>query len=45
MALVKSDAVQQVAQEMLDAYRETLGIETAYLITRPGAGARILYQA
>lgn len=45
VALVKSDSVEQVAHEMLDAYRDTLGIETAYLVTRPGAGARILYQA
>ena len=45
VALVKSDAVEQVAHEMLDAYRNALGIETAYIVTRPGAGARILYQA
>ena len=45
VALVKSDSVEQVAHEMLDAYRDALGIETAYLVTRPGAGARILYQA
>ena len=45
VALVKSDAVQQVAEEMIEAYRNALGIETDYLITRPGEGARVLYQA
>ncbi len=45
VALVKSDAVEQVAEEMIEAYRNTLGIETTYLITRPGEGARVLYQA
>mgnify|MGYP003297048740 CR=1 FL=1 len=32
-------------KEMIEAYRNALGIETAYLITRPGEGARVLYQA
>ena len=45
VALVKSADVEQVAKEMLEGYRETLGIETAYLVTRPGAGARLLYKA
>ena len=44
VALVKSADVEKVAQEMLDGYREALGIETSYLITRPGDGARILFQ-
>ena len=45
VALVKSEDVEKVAQEMLDGYREALGIETTYLVTRPGEGARVLYQA
>lgn len=45
VALVKSADVQQVAEEMIEAYRNALGIETTYLITRPGEGARVLYQA
>lgn len=45
VALVKSEDVEKVAQEMLDGYREALGIETTYLITRPGEGARILWRA
>ena len=45
VALVKSEAVQQVAEEMIEAYRNALGIETDYLITRPGEGARVLYKA
>lgn len=45
VALVKSDTVEQVAHQMLDAYRDALGIETSYIVTRPGDGARILYQA
>ena len=40
-----NEAVQQVAEEMIEAYRNALGIETDYLITRPGEGARVLYQA
>ncbi len=42
VALVKSQAVEQVAREMLEGYRETLGIETSYIVTRPGEGARVL---
>lgn len=45
VALVKSDSVEQVAKEMIEAYRKELGIETTYLVTRPGEGARVLYQA
>ena len=45
VALVKSEDVEQVAKEMLDGYRDALGIETTYLITRPGEGAHLLYQA
>jgi galactokinase len=45
VALVKSESVQQVAEEMIEAYRNALGIETDYLITRPGEGARVLYKA
>ena len=45
VALVKSADVEQVAHEMIEAYRNALGIETTYLITRPGEGARVLYQA
>ena len=45
VALVKSEAVQQVAEEMIEAYRNALGIETDYLITHPGEGARVLYKA
>lgn len=45
VALVKSADVEKVAEEMLDAYRNALGIETTYLITRPGEGARVLYKA
>ena len=45
VALVKSDSVEQVAKEMLEAYRKELGIETTYLVTRPGEGARVLYKA
>ena len=45
VALVKSEDVEKVGQEMLDAYREALGIETSYLVTRPGEGARVLYKA
>ena len=45
VALVKSEDVEKVAEEMLEAYRNALGIETTYLITRPGEGARVLYKA
>ena len=42
---VNNITVQQVAEEMIEAYRNALGIETDYLITRPGEGARVLYKA
>ena len=45
VALVKSEDVEKVAQEMLEGYREALGIETTYLVTRPGEGARVLFKA
>ncbi|MBR5213427.1 MAG: galactokinase [Akkermansia sp.] len=45
VALVKSSDVEKVAEEMLEAYRNELGIETTYLVTRPGEGARVLYKA
>lgn len=45
VALVRSESVGVVAAEMLEAYRTALGIETTYLVTRPGEGARVLYQA
>ncbi len=44
VALVKSEAVERVGQELIERYREALGIETAYLVTRAGAGARILWK-
>ncbi|MGN0864812.1 MAG: galactokinase [Akkermansia sp.] len=45
VALVKSADVQTVAEQMIEGYRNALGIETDYLITRPGEGARVLFQA
>ncbi len=45
VALVKSADVETVAAEMLEGYRNALGIETTYLVTRPGEGARVLWQA
>lgn len=45
VALVNSSDVERVAQEMVEGYRNALGIETTYLVTRPGEGARILDQA
>lgn len=42
VALVKSEDVEKVAAELIEQYRLTLGIETAYLVTRAGEGARIL---
>ncbi len=45
VALVKSDDVEEVAQTLVDAYRSSLGIETAYLVTRAGEGACVLYKA
>ena len=37
--------VEKVAQELLDGYCQETGIETTYLVTRAGEGARVLYQA
>ena len=45
VALVKTEDVEKVAQELLDSYCQETGIETTYLVTRAGEGARILYQA
>ncbi len=45
VALVKSNDVEQVAKEIIEDYRQALGIETSYLITRAGAGARVIFQA
>lgn len=44
VALVKTEDVEKVAQEP-DSYCQETGIETTYLVTRAGEGARILYQA
>ena len=43
VALVKSDDVENVAKQLIERYREALGIETTYLVTRAGAGAHVLY--
>lgn len=45
VALVKTEDVEKVAQELLDGYCQETGIETTYLVTRAGEGARVLYQA
>lgn len=45
VALVKSADVDRVGKELLEAYRNALGIETTYLVTRAGDGARVLYHA
>ena len=42
VALVKTDKVNDVASELLAAYKEATGIETECLISRPGDGARII---
>lgn len=42
VALVKTDAVEQVAEELLSSYRDATGIETTYLVTRAGDGARVI---
>ena len=44
VALVKTEDVDKVAQELLQAYRQETGIDTTYLITRPGDGARVLFK-
>ena len=45
VALVKTEDVDKVAQELLQAYCQETGIETTYLVTSAGEGARVLYQA
>lgn len=42
VALVKTSKVEQVAEEILSAYCEITGIDTTYLITRAGDGARVI---
>lgn len=42
VALVKTKDVDKVGQELLDAYRIATGIETIYLVTQAGDGARVL---
>lgn len=42
VALVDTEKVEQVAQELLESYRDLTGIETTYLVTRAGDGARVL---
>lgn len=45
VALVKTEDVDKVARELLDGYCQETGIETTYLVTCAGEGARVLYQA
>lgn len=45
VALVKTKDVETVAADLLAAYRGETGIETTYLVTRAGEGARVLYKA
>lgn len=42
VALVKTSQVEQVADEILTAYCESTGMDTTYLITRAGDGARVI---
>lgn len=42
IALVEADVVEQVAEELLQAYLEATGLETSYLVTTPGSGVRLL---
>lgn len=42
VALVKTEDVKNVANDLVSAYRGETGIKTSYLITRAGAGARTL---
>lgn len=42
VALVKTADVDTVGKELLDAYVKETGIETTYLVTRPGEGASVL---
>lgn len=42
VALVKTEKVDEVASEMLAAYKSATGIDTECLISRPGDGARVI---
>lgn len=42
VALVKTADVDTVGKELLEAYIKETGIETTYLVTRPGEGACVL---
>lgn len=42
VALVKTSDVDAVGKELLSAYVKETGIETTYLVTRPGEGASVL---
>ncbi len=44
-ALVKTHDVETVAKDLIAAYRAETGIETTYLVTQAGDGARVLYKA
>ncbi len=45
VALVKTEDVTKVAEELIQAYCQETGIETTYLVTSAGDGARVLYKA
>ncbi len=45
VALVKSEDVEAVAAQLIESYCQATGIQTTYLVTRAGDGARVLYQA
>ena len=45
VALGTTEDVEKVAQEVLDGCWQETGIETTYLVTRAGEGARVLYHA
>ncbi|MFW6337016.1 MAG: galactokinase [Phycisphaeraceae bacterium] len=42
VALVKQDAVEEVAGHIAEGYQQQTGIEPALYVTRPAAGARVL---
>ena len=42
IALVQSDSVEQVAEELLQTYLDETGTETSYLVVSPGQGMRFL---
>lgn len=44
VALVKTKDVETVANDLLTAYRTETGIETTYLVTRAGDGARVIFK-